>query len=78
MALVRHKWNSFGRYIYYSTLLLYLVFLVCLTCFVVITPPPYSAKRILKEGANSHHLLKNRQANNYCLVAAIFIDLKTS
>jgi hypothetical protein len=60
MALVRHKWNSFGRYVYYLTLMLYLIFLICLTCFVVMTPPSYSAKRILREGARTHHLATNR------------------
>jgi hypothetical protein len=63
MALVRHKWNSFGRYVYYSTLMLYLVFLFCMTSFVVMTPPTYSAKRILSEGVHTHHLSVNKYFN---------------
>ena len=65
MALVRHKWNGFGRYVYYSTLLLYLVFLFCMTSFVVMTPPTYSAKRILSEGVNSDHYSVNRSVAHH-------------
>ena len=48
MALVRHKWNNFGRYVYYTNLLLYLTFLICLTKYMVYTPAPYHAKDILQ------------------------------
>ena len=43
MALVRNKWNSLGRYVYYGTLILYLLFVGLLTNFVLDTPAPYSA-----------------------------------
>ena len=66
MALVRRKWNSFGRYIYYLTLLLYSIFLFCLTSFLITTPPSYSAKRIISEGANTAHLPINRCSNCLC------------
>ncbi|CAD5117061.1 DgyrCDS5882 [Dimorphilus gyrociliatus] len=40
-SLLRHKWNSFGRIVYYLNLLLYCVFLVFLTGYVVVAKPPY-------------------------------------
>jgi hypothetical protein len=42
MALVRYKWNSFGRYVFFFTLVLYFLFLGFLTGFVLNTPAPYS------------------------------------
>ena len=47
MALVRYKWNTCGRYVYYFNLLLYLLFLAFLTEFIINTPAPYIAKDIL-------------------------------
>ena len=47
MALVRCKWNSLGRYVYYGTLILYLLFVVLLTNFVLDTPAPYSPYQII-------------------------------
>ena len=41
MALVRNKWNSLGRYVYYGQLILYLLFVGLLTNFVLDTPAPY-------------------------------------
>ena len=34
ISLLRHKWNSYGRYVYYLSLLLYIVFLALFTGFV--------------------------------------------
>ena len=47
MALGRYKWNSYGRYIYYFTLLLFLLFVIFLSDFLVSSVAPYSAKQIL-------------------------------
>lgn len=47
MALVRHKWNTFGRYVYYSTLAMFLLFVGFLTEFLVNSPVPYSAKNLM-------------------------------
>lgn len=41
-ALLRHKWGSFGRTFYYVNFLIYAVFLVFLTGYVVSTDPPYT------------------------------------
>ncbi|XP_064627394.1 transient receptor potential cation channel subfamily A member 1 homolog isoform X2 [Lineus longissimus] len=38
-ALLRHKWNSYGRYFYYVNLLFYLIFLLFLTGYVVSAEP---------------------------------------
>eukprot|EP00094_Tigriopus_californicus_P006606 TCALIF_06362-PA protein Name:"Similar to trpa-1 Transient receptor potential cation channel subfamily A member 1 homolog (Caenorhabditis elegans)" AED:0.12 eAED:0.12 QI:8/0.6/0.31/0.93/1/1/16/267/1355 len=56
MALVRHKWNSFGRYVYYLTLSLYLLFVVFLTDFIINTPAPYSASDLFeRKGPGSNY-----------------------
>ena len=46
MALGRHKWMSFGRYVYYFTLGMFLMFVLALTDFLVQSVAPYSAKHI--------------------------------
>lgn len=58
MALVRYKWNTCGRYVYYFNLLLYLLFLAFLTEFIINTPAPYIAKDILTY-ANDKNIVKN-------------------
>ena len=40
-SLLRYKWDSFGRYFYYTNLLLYCIFLTFLTGYVVNTTAPY-------------------------------------
>ncbi|XP_064648007.1 transient receptor potential cation channel subfamily A member 1 homolog isoform X2 [Lineus longissimus] len=35
-ALLRHKWNSYGRYFYYINLCFYLIFLTFLTMYIVL------------------------------------------
>ena len=40
-SLLRHKWRSFGRYVYYTNLFIYVVFLVFLTGYVCTTEAPY-------------------------------------
>ncbi|KAH7947097.1 hypothetical protein HPB52_007528 [Rhipicephalus sanguineus] len=39
-SLLLHKWESYGRYVYYSTMSIYLLFLGCLTSFAMGTPAP--------------------------------------
>ncbi len=56
LALVRHKWKSFGRYVYYGQLFLYLLFLFFLTSYLLMVPNPAftcegnNATDILPEG----------------------------
>ena len=38
LALVRRKWNKYGRYLYYMGLLRYSTFLAFLTSFALLTP----------------------------------------
>ncbi len=40
----RHKWNSFGRLVYYFNLFIFCVFLTFLTGYIVETEPPYKYK----------------------------------
>ncbi|XP_048765661.1 transient receptor potential cation channel subfamily A member 1 homolog isoform X2 [Ostrea edulis] len=46
-ALLRHKWNSFGRTFYYMNFLIYAVFLVFLTGYIVSTDPPFEVYQAL-------------------------------
>merc|ERR1719461_2272780 len=46
MALIRNKWNKFGRQAYIFTLLLNLLFCVFLTIYTIATPAPYSHSQI--------------------------------
>ena len=53
MALIRYKWNTFGRQAYAATFLLYLFYIVFLTIYIIETPAPYSSAQIaLKMPAN--------------------------
>ncbi len=54
MALVRHKWNSFGRYIYFITLFMYFTYVIFLTDYLINTPAPYSAIQILTFGVQKN------------------------
>ena len=47
MALIRHKWNTFGRQAYAATFLNYLLYILFLTIYVIETPAPYSSAQIL-------------------------------
>ncbi|CAJ0602462.1 unnamed protein product [Cylicocyclus nassatus] len=42
IALINHKWNSLGRYVYYSALMVYTVFMVLFTLFITYTPAPFN------------------------------------
>ncbi|XP_071749523.1 transient receptor potential cation channel subfamily A member 1 homolog [Lepeophtheirus salmonis] len=50
MALVRLKWNKFGRYVYYLNLSVYLMFVLFLTFYILETPAPYSIAQIFNLG----------------------------
>ncbi|XP_061171192.1 transient receptor potential cation channel subfamily A member 1 homolog isoform X1 [Saccostrea echinata] len=52
-ALLRHKWNSFGRTFYYINFLIYAIFLVFLTGYVVQTDPPFEVYEELKKNDSS-------------------------
>ncbi|XP_041463333.1 transient receptor potential cation channel subfamily A member 1 homolog isoform X1 [Lytechinus variegatus] len=40
-SLLNHKWSSYGRFFYYSSLLFYLLFLTVFTGYLVVNPPPF-------------------------------------
>ena len=46
MALIRYKWNKFGRQAYIFTLLLNILFCLFLTIYTISTPAPYSHSQI--------------------------------
>ena len=49
MGLIRYKWNTYGRQAYAATFLLYLLYVVFLTVYIIETPAPYSsAQMVLK------------------------------
>ena len=57
MALVRHKWISFARRVYFLNLFLFLVFIIFVTEFMISSVVPYSANRIAKECERQKHLI---------------------
>ena len=57
--LLRHKWNSSGRYVYYAGLALYAIFLFLLTRFVTSQPAPFNVPEIIKFSDNYHEVLAN-------------------
>uniref|UniRef100_A0A158P9B4 ANK_REP_REGION domain-containing protein n=1 Tax=Angiostrongylus cantonensis TaxID=6313 RepID=A0A158P9B4_ANGCA len=42
LALLKHKWNNLGRYVYYFALAIYLLFLCAYTLYVTHTPAPFN------------------------------------
>ena len=40
-SLLRHKWDSFGRYLYYINLAIFSFFLAFLTGYILVARPPY-------------------------------------
>ena len=44
-SLLRHKWQSYGRYVYYLNLFIYLIFLIFLTGYILTTDAPYKLKK---------------------------------
>ena len=45
-SLLRNKWNSFGRWLYYMNLFIYCIFIVFLTSYVCTTKAPYLFKKV--------------------------------
>ena len=67
MALVRYKWNKFGRHIYFFLLFLYWLFLAAVTFFTINTPAPYSARQLMahsKVAANASNPLVQEHVRN--------------
>ncbi|CAG0925113.1 unnamed protein product, partial [Notodromas monacha] len=50
-ALLRQKWQQFGRYLYYMNLVFYLAFLGLLTGYIASTPGPKPVEPVEKEAA---------------------------
>ena len=48
MALVRYKWNKFGRYAFYFNLIYYVLFVALFTEYMLSSPRPYSPTQLLK------------------------------
>ena len=68
LALVRRKWNKYGRYLYYMGLLRYSTFLAFLTSFALLTP---NARTRLENGGNNgvfHQMfspISNSESTNF-------------
>ena len=48
MALIRYKWNRFGRKVYIAVLITNLVFLTFLSLYTLFSPAPYSSGQIIE------------------------------
>lgn len=42
LTLIKYKWNSLGRYVYYSNLAFYITFIILFSTYVIQTPAPYN------------------------------------
>ncbi|XP_033635280.1 transient receptor potential cation channel subfamily A member 1 homolog isoform X2 [Asterias rubens] len=40
-SLLQHKWDSYGRFFYYISLMFYILYLIFLTGYVTTNPPPF-------------------------------------
>ena len=48
MALIRYKWNRFGRNVYIAVLFINFVFLAFLSAYTLASPAPYSSSQIIE------------------------------
>ena len=48
MALVRYKWNKFGRYAFYFNLIYYSIFVAVFTEYMISSPRPYSPAQLIE------------------------------
>lgn len=48
MALIRYKWNRYGRKVYLTMLFINMVFLAFLSTYSINAPAPYSASQIIE------------------------------
>ncbi|KAL5009533.1 hypothetical protein ScPMuIL_011838 [Solemya velum] len=70
--LLRHKWKSYGRLFYYINFLIYAVFLVFLTAYVVTTEPPWMVTQSLQAlGVNESYCVNSIPHFEQDLVASI-------
>ena len=46
-ALVRHKWNNFGQYVFYFNLIYYSVFVGVFTEYMQSSPRPYNPEQLI-------------------------------
>ena len=64
---VRRKWKKYGRYIYYTGLISYFVFLLFLTSFALLSPnasdPLNSTKQICIDNFPDHSKNYNNESN---------------
>ena len=65
-SLLRHKWNSHGRYVYYSFLAVYALLVGLLTAFVVLTPPTYQHYQPHENPAHA-----NISFNQACILSGV-------
>nr|XP_039254134.1 transient receptor potential cation channel subfamily A member 1 homolog [Styela clava] len=56
-ALLQYKWNKYGGFVYYSSLIFLMVFVVLLNCYMLLIPPPYTVD-FLKSLANRRFFLE--------------------
>jgi transient receptor potential cation channel subfamily A protein 1 len=83
-GLLRHKWQSFGRYIYYLNLLVFLAYLAAITAYAAVIIPPTAFNHVM---ASKNHCINanvndsivpgpetcSSSNNNYFMAARVYM-----
>ena len=76
MALVRHKWNTFGRYAFYFNLFYYVAFVAVFTEYMQTSLHPYNRDHLISSSKNANQtfvewMKKNNSKDQYEEVAKV-------
>ena len=47
ISLLNHKWRAYGRTVYYTNLLIYVIFMAVLNSYMLTVPPPFAISKLL-------------------------------
>lgn len=78
ISLVKHKWMSYGRFVYYSTLLFYTVFLTFLTGYVLTAKDWAWVEYVMQNVSNGLPLIQDARDSGSCEDIKSKVDLSDS
>merc|ERR1711923_498420 len=79
MALVRHKWNTFGRYAFYFNLFYYVAFVAVFTEYMQTSLHPYNRDHLISSSKNANQtfvewMKKDNSKDQYEEVAKVVLS----
>ena len=82
MALVRHKWNTFGRYAFYFNLFYYIAFVAVFTEYMQTSLHPYNRDHLISSSRNANQsfvdwMKRNSSKEQYELDAKVIEHCET-